>query len=136
MKVTNKSIITKAEKSAKSLKELISLLPVQIVNNCYFKTRFEKTSNKVNYKAVFNKTERADEPMTVVFYRYPKLILRYKKNIIKAAYIQKVRSGLVNCIPLSEHSPTSSRFATSAPVRSFCSFAASYTKNYITSSRV
>jgi len=91
MKTTNRQLLSRASQKATSVRDFIHRLPSNFnINEYYFVIR--DAGRGVTIKAVLkssgknieeiSKPDRSDDPMTVVAYKYPLLVLRYT-NIVQ-----------------------------------------------------
>jgi len=86
MKPTNRQLLSRASQKATSVRDFIHRLPSNFnINEYYFVIR--DADRGVTIKAVLkysgnsideiSKPDRSDDPMTVITYYYPLLVLRY-----------------------------------------------------------
>jgi len=91
MKITNRQLLSRASRKATSVPDFIKRMPADFIASEYYfviarvgagisnKAVLKHTGAKVN---IFSKPDRSDDPMTVVAYNYPVLVLRYT-NIVQ-----------------------------------------------------
>jgi len=78
MKKTNRQSLSRASRKATSVAGFIQrLTPNLIITDYYFE--IIRAGSGVSIKALLKNTDRSDESMTVVEYRYPIIVLRYNK---------------------------------------------------------
>jgi len=79
MKVTNRQLLSRANRKATSVADFINRLPSDFIISEYFFV-IARAGAGVSIKAVLKNTDRSDDTLTVVKYRYPILVLRYNNT--------------------------------------------------------
>jgi len=80
MKITNRQLLSRASRKATSIPDFIKRMPADFIASEYYFV-IARVGTGVGIKAV-RKPDRSDDPMTVVAYNYPILVLRYTNIVL------------------------------------------------------